>query len=211
MYTRRWIVLLVTASLVALLPLGVSRAIQAPVESANGTGLAVTVAADRGHIAMTTIALRVNACRHCPVYLQQALDDGTYWTSKTHRVRAGRATFHVPTRRTRGMSFVFNPRWDNVTNARTNVVTRYGQTRAGQAISNNEARHKQRATACWAGTSRQQVRLVVRAVKFRARALGGGPGHALRAWFNPMQPSTPPMHNTFRGNLGNQDAYFCAA
>jgi hypothetical protein len=211
MYARRWMVLLVTTLLVALLPFGVSRALQAPVESVPGTGLTVTGAADRGHFAMTTISLRVKTCRHCPVYLQQALDDGTYWTSRTHRVRAGRATFHVPTMRTHGMSFVFNPRWANVTNARTNVVTRYGQTRPGQTVSNDQARHKQRATACWAGTSRQHVLLIVRAVKFKGRALGGGPGHALRAWVNPMQPSTPPMNHTFRGSLGNQDAYFCAA
>jgi hypothetical protein len=142
---------------------------------------------------------------------KQALDDGTYWMSRTHHVRAGRAVFSVGTRRTRGMTFVLNPRWANVTNAVTNVVTRYAQTKPGQLISNDVARHKKRATACWAGTTRARIVMKVRVVKFSARALGGGPGHAIRAWFKPMRSSLPPMSHTWRGTLGNQDAYYCSA
>jgi hypothetical protein len=177
--------------------------------AAGPAGSTTSLVASRSH--MTTIVLRVATCAHCPVYLQQALDDGTYWMSRTHHVRAGRAVFSVGTRRTRGMTFVLNPRWANVTNAVTNVVTRYAQTKPGQLISNDVARHKKRATACWAGTTRARIVMKVRVVKFSARALGGGPGHAIRAWFKPMRSSLPPMSHTWRGTLGNQDAYYCSA
>lgn len=53
-------------------------------------GSFVSQAAAHASGSTTTIVLRVKTCRHCPVYVQQALDDGTYWTSKAHRVRAGR-------------------------------------------------------------------------------------------------------------------------
>jgi hypothetical protein len=159
---------------------------------------------------MTTIVLRVTTCAHCPIFVQQALDDGTYWTSRTHHVRAGKVTFLLPTRRTRGMTFGSNPRWPNVTDAVTNIVTRYAHTKPGQIISNDVARHKKRATACWSGTSQPRIVMQVRIVKFSARAIGGGPGHAMRAWFKPMKSSLPPMTHTWRGTLGNQDAYFCS-
>ena len=83
--------------------------------------------------------------------------------------------------------------------------------RIGDKISNRVAKHKRRATACWAGTNAGEVHMVVRAVKFRGPALGGGTGHALRAWFNPMRSSTPYWNRTYRGSLGNQDAYICKA
>jgi hypothetical protein len=166
-------------------------------------------AADRRR--MTTLVLRVTTCAHCPVTLQQALDDGTYWNSRTHHVRGGRVTFTVPTRRTHGMTFAMNPRWANVTDAVTNIITRYAHTAPGDVISNQVAKHKKRATACWAGSSRSRIVLKARVVTFSARALGGGPGHAIRAWFKPMMAGLPPMSRTWRGTLGNQDAYFCNA
>jgi hypothetical protein len=191
---------------------GHATGISAAVPAGSATvpaGSATADTANRGR--MTTIVLRVTTCAHCPVTLQQALDDGTYWTSRTHHVRAGRATFTVPTRRTRGMTLVLNPRWANVTDAVTNVVTRYAHTAPGQVISNEVAQHKKRATACWAGTTRSRIVMKVRVVTFSARALGGGPGKAIRAWFKPMTASTPPMSRTWRGTLGNQDAYYCSA
>jgi hypothetical protein len=160
-------------------------------------------------LAMTTINLHVNSCPQCPITLQQSLDDRATWISGTHHVRDGEATFHVPTWRTHGMAFVMNPEWANVTNAATVVVTRYSFTRIGQSITNAVARHKKKATGCWAGTGNRYIVLHIRAVKFDGRALGGGPGHALRAWFNPMATSTPYWDRTFRGSLGTQEAYPC--
>jgi hypothetical protein len=159
----------------------------------------------------TLLVLRVDRCPHCPAYVQQALDDGTYWTSRTHRVRAGHVRLRVPTHRTHGMTFILNPRWANVTNAATNVVTRYANTQVGDRVSNRVAKDKRRATACWAGTDARRVRMVVRAVRFRGPAVEGGQGYALRAWFQPMRSATPYWSRTYRGSLGNQDAYFCRA
>jgi hypothetical protein len=160
---------------------------------------------------MTRIVLRVNSCRHCPVYLQQAIQGrGRVWQSSTHRVRGGMVRFRVPTWRTHGLSFNFSPRWQTAAEMITNVVTRYAHTRVGQRIANRVARAKKRATACWMGTSKARVVLSVRAVKFPApNWMTGKRGHGLRVWFNPMRSSTPPMSRTWRGTLGNQQAYYC--
>jgi hypothetical protein len=180
---------------------------------------AAEVAATRSHptpsseaaqASMTHITLRVIACRHCPVYLQQAITGGTYWGSKTHHVRNGRVRFTVPTTRTRGMSFNVNPRWSTA-DAVTNVVTRYAHTQIGQLIKDKVARHKKRATACWRGTSAHRIFMIVRVVKFRHKDHDGNPGHALRAYFRTTRAATPPVTRTWHGALGNQDAYWCDA
>jgi hypothetical protein len=49
----------------------------------------------------------------------------------------------------------------------------------------------------------------VRVVTSRGRALDGGPGRAIRAWFKPMKTSTPAMTRTWRGTIGTQDVYSC--
>jgi hypothetical protein len=134
---------------------------------------------------------------------------GTSWSSRTHHVRGGRVTFTVASRHTRGMTFILDPRWANVTDAVTDVVTRYAHTTPGQVISNDVAKNKKRATPCWSGTTQPRVVMQVRVVTFRGRALGGGPGRAIRAWFKPMKSSTPPMTRTWRGTIGTQDVYSC--
>jgi hypothetical protein len=51
--------------------------------------------------------------------------------------------------------------------------------------------------------------MAVRVVTFGGRALGRGPGRAIRAWFKPMKTSTPLMTQTWRGTMGTQDVYSC--
>lgn len=106
------------------------------------------------------------------------------------------------------MSFNLNPRW-SVSNAVTNVVTRYAHTRVGQIIPNSVARYKKRAMGCWAGTSKPVVSMLVRVVKYRSRGLDGNPGYAPRAWFWTTRVSTPPMVLAWHGAIGNQDAFWC--
>ena len=197
---------------IAVTAAALSLSLTAPVQgSADGTSATPAESVVTGARPMTKIVLRVRTCRRCPVQLRQALDDGTYWSSRTHRVRRGHVRFRVPTSRTRGMSFEITPHWATAGNWVPNVVTRYSGTDFGESVSNAQARHKKRATACWTGTDARRVRLVVRAVKFRARTMDGDPGHGLRAWFSPMGRRMSPMNRTWRGSLGNQDAYFCEA
>ena len=131
------------ATMAATIVLGFGLAGPADGGPADAAEVTANPAAPTARGPMTRITLRVKHCRRCPVYLQQALDDGTYWTSKTHRVRAGHARFRVPTKRTHGMTFALNPRW-STTNAVTNVVTRYANTRVGQHVSNRVAAQKRR-------------------------------------------------------------------
>jgi hypothetical protein len=169
-----------------------------------------TPSSEAPQASMTHITLRVIACPHCPVYLQHAVTGGTYWSSKTHRVRNGHVRFTIHTARTHGMSFNFNPRWSTADSV-TNVVTRYAHTQIGQLIRDKVARHKKRATACWRGTSAHRIFMIVRVVKFRHKDHEGNPGHALRAYFRTTRAATPPMTRTWHGAVGNQDAYWCDA
>jgi hypothetical protein len=152
--TRHWLTsVMACLALVSVVPGGSATgyvtpprtpALEAPrPEPASSTALSAS-AAEGGRT--TTIGLRVTTCARCPVTLQQALGDGTSWSSRTHHVRGGTAKFTVSSRRTRGMTFVLNPAWANVTNAVTDVVTRYAHTTPRQVISNDVAKHKKRAT-----------------------------------------------------------------
>jgi len=166
---------------------------------------AVPEAAARGAVPKTRITLRAHTCPRCPV----RLTDGNSWWTNTHRVRAGHVSFQIPTRHTHGLVFEVSPRWANAGNASTVIVTRYANTPPGERIGNEVARHKRRGTSCWAGTSARHVVMTFRAVKFRAQTPAGDPGHALRAWFNPLRRSTPPMERTWRGSVGHNGLFEC--
>jgi hypothetical protein len=157
----------------------------------------------------TRVVLNVDTCSRCPIGLVQAIQGGgSVWRSPIKRVHEGSVSFRVPTRRTHQMSFEINPRW-SVLNVVPNIVTRYHGADVDGIVTDDVAPHKKRAAGCWAGTSARRVTLDVRAVRFRARDLEGNPGFALRAWFAPTLDSGGPMVQTFKGAIGNQDAFFC--
>ncbi|MGA9343815.1 MAG: hypothetical protein WBV37_01815 [Nocardioidaceae bacterium] len=158
----------------------------------------------------TSITLRIVGCRACPVRLVQAHSSAAsaVWHTRTKRVHNGHVTFTVPARRTVGMTFELNPRWSKAGWV-TNVVTRYAHRKVGSNVTPARAARTHRAEACWAGTDQSRVRMVVRVVKFRVRGYDGSPGYAPRAWFVKTRTSVGPRNRTFRGALGNQDAYYC--
>jgi hypothetical protein len=159
--------------------------------------------------AHTRITLHVDTCRHCPVRLVQAsVGKVAVWHSTTKHVEHGTVSFRVLTRHTHGMSFEIRPRW-SLAGYVPNIVTRYAGTDVGDVVTNDVARHKQRAAGCWEGTSSSHVSLDVRAVKFPLRDMMGNPGHSVRAWFKPTLASTPPMVGTTKGAIGNQDTFYC--
>jgi hypothetical protein len=156
----------------------------------------------------TRITLHVDTCPHCPVRLVQAIVGDGVWHTPVKRVDHGVVSFGVLTRHTQGMSFEIRPRW-SLAGYIPNIVTRYARSQVGDVVTNDVARHKNRATGCWAGTSASHVSLDVRAVKFPLRDMTGDPGHSVRAWFKPTLDSTPPMVETTKGAIGNQDAFYC--
>jgi hypothetical protein len=160
-------------------------------------------------LSKTRITLLVDGCRHCPFELVQARTDPIrLWQSRWKNVRKGRVSFLVPTRRTHSMSINLNPTW-NDSNAVANVVIRYGREHAGDRVGAIEARQKNRAAGCWAGTSRTSIQFTVHVRKFRIKDLEGNPGRAPRAWLAITRAWVPPMVLAKRGAIGNQDAFYC--
>lgn len=170
--------------------------------------------------AMTRIVLKVKHCDGCTIGTQRALDSDTsvrprhprYWTGPSGTVRHGRVVLLVPTARTSGLSFTIDAPWaDNVTDAATNVVLGYPGRPARTPVSKHAARHAGVATACWAGTARDTIRIKIRVAKVRGPILGGGGrGVTPIAWANPTAHTVPgTATSTWKGTLGNQDAYYC--
>jgi hypothetical protein len=180
-------------------------------DSADTADTGASRAHRRAATSYTRVTLNIDTCSRCPVDLVQAIEGrGSVWRSRTERVKDGAVSFRVPTRRTHQMSFEINPRW-SVLNVVPNIVTRYHGIQVGDIVTDDVAPHKKRAAGCWAGTSARRITLDVRAVKFPARDLEGNPGFGLRAWFEPTMDSSGPMVPTFKGAIGNQDAFFCTA
>jgi hypothetical protein len=161
----------------------------------------------------TTITFTAAHCRGCQIQILQGLrtDTGTTaWYSRTKTFRDARASFTTRTKHTRGLQAVIHAPWEGHTTYATNVVFRYGHTDPGDRIRFHAARHKHRASPCWAGTHRDTVivPLVVREVRVQGlhhRVPGSiaFTGHT-RRWLAPM------IH-VRRGVLGSQDAFACHA
>jgi hypothetical protein len=187
-------------------------ALTAPAADAPAFAATTLRAAQPGNAPQTRIRLRVRRCVHCPVRLVQAVPgpgpQGHVWRTRTRRVRHGWVTFTVPTRRTEGMSIELHPRWSKL-EAVSNVVIRYAHTRLGQHIGPAIARRKRRAEGCWAGTAEPEVTLRVRVVRFATVDSFGHHGYAPRAWLVRSHAAIPPMVPTFKGAIGNQDAFYC--
>jgi hypothetical protein len=109
------------------------------------------------------------------------------------------------------MSFTIRTPWeDDVTNAVTNIALGYPTRSAGAGVSVHAARTAERVTACWAGTANPRARFHLRVRKIHARTLEGKPGQAPLAWASPTKHVLPgTWARTWRGNIGNQDAYIC--
>jgi len=166
---------------------------------------------DRGHQQQkTTLVLEIPTCAKCTINLARAISGHQHvWRSKIHHVRDGRVTFVLPTWRTKGLSFEINAPWDNACDCNTNIVTRYRGIKPGERLRDTRARHKRKAEGCWAGTDASTFTMTVHVARFPARQPDGQPGHVMRAYLNPQVASIGPMTQTFKGTLGNQDAFYC--
>lgn len=168
--------------------------------------------AQRQAVDRTTLTVVVRGCDRCTVQVQHAIDGeaGHVWTS--HRKRVGpdhRVVFRLRTALTHGASFVFGAPWAGNTGAVPNVVTRYAGHRVGTAVDRHDARHGRRAEGCWAGTRRDAARLRFRVNRVQVRTVDGHRAKAPLVYSTRTLPSWQPMVRTYRGTIGNQDAFYC--
>lgn len=182
---------------------------------------AVTIAASAGVATpasaadMTEVTLIVPGCEGCTVGMVRALSaDGNvqpsrpqYWEGGTAKVTNDRVSFSIPKGITAGVSFTISAPWEGNTGSVSNIVLGAGPV-GGKGLSALQAKSRKRATACWAGTSESAVTIRVSVARVK---VGGydGPATAALAWASPTVPTTGPLNSTYKGRLGNQDAYYC--
>jgi hypothetical protein len=165
----------------------------------------------RAGVPHTTLHVHVTGCDRCSVTLQHAVSGAPrVWTSKPQLVGGDHvATFSVRSGRTHGMSFVLRAPWQGDTGAVPNMVTRYRGQKVDGFVSVDEARAGRYAEGCWAGTNVDDVRLDFAVTRLRARTLTGAPTHIPLVYATHSMSSWKPMVRTYRGTIGNQDAFYC--
>ena len=159
----------------------------------------------------TRLHLHVTGCDRCSITLQHAVSGKqSVWTSKPHRIGSDHvANFRVTTARTHGLSFVLHAPWQGNTGAVPNMVTRYRGQKIGNGVTLTEARRARRAEGCWAGTTVDVARLDFHVGRVQARTLTGERTHLPLAYATHTLSSWKPMVKTFKGTIGNQDAFYC--
>jgi hypothetical protein len=162
--------------------------------------------------ATTTLRLHFTGCDRCSVQLQHAVNGKLHvWTSKQQRSGSNHsATFQVRTSRTHGLSFVLRAPWQGNTGAVSNIVTRYAGHDVDSAVSRHAARHAGKAQGCWAGTSLDDVRLDFHVSRVAAKTLDGQDTRIPLVYATHTMSSWKPTVKTYRGTIGNQDAFYCS-
>ena len=166
----------------------------------------------RPSVAKTNLTINAPGCNGCKISLNQGLwkkhGGATVWQSKWHKVRHGKVTFRVPTRRTHGMSIAVMAPWEGATGYMTNVAFRYAGLRVGDHVTFRTARSKHRASACWTGTHRrnQTLPLTIRKVRVEG-TIGRVPGTI--AYATTTRNWMRPMRQVWRGVMGSQDVNIC--
>lgn len=163
----------------------------------------------------TTVTLQVQGCDGCTIGIVRALSaDGNvtpkkprYWDGGSATVVGGKVVFTVPTAYTPGISFTISAPWEGDTGAVSNIVLGDGSA-AGKTLTTMQAKARKKATACWAGTSGPKATIRVSVAKATVQGYGG-PAVAALAWATPSVPTVGPLNSTYKGTLGNQDAYYC--
>jgi len=168
--------------------------------------------AQRQAAGSTDLTLVVRGCDRCDVQLVRAIDGEAdhVWTSKLRRVGPDhQVSFQLRTARTHGLSFVIDAPWGGNTGAVPNMVTRYAGHRVGTVVHRADARAAHRAEGCWAGTQADTARLRFQVDRVAVRTVDGHRAKAPLVYSRHTLPSWKPMVHTYRGTIGNQDAFYC--
>jgi hypothetical protein len=168
----------------------------------------------RAAVAKTTITFEMPGCDGCEVGLMQARWDRhaqygvRYWDTGQKTVSDGTVSFTVPTKHTRGMSMTLTAPWEGHTGYVTTVAFRYGGKQVGDEVGFAEARSKSKASACWAGTSADEVTIPLTVRKVWVE----GVRHRVRgsiAYAAVTQDWMVPMRDVWDGVMGSQDVNVC--
>lgn len=162
----------------------------------------------------TRISIAVRGCRDCSVQASRYLpaEGGQPWLSHRRTVDAsGRVAFVVPTAKTPGLTFLVDAPWHGADGVAAVMAARYRGFAVGERVDDRQAARSRRGEACWAGTTDQRARIVMRVARFRSRTLTGGPTWHPRAWAVRGLATTPPMSIAPHGSIGTQYAIGCSA
>ena len=161
--------------------------------------------------ARTTLHIHVTGCDRCSVQLQQAiLGRPEVWQTGIQKIGSDHETkFRVRSRHTDGMSFVLRAPWAKGLDWVPNVATRYAGHDIDSFISQNVARHANRAAGCWAGTRLNNLTLDFHVARIQAEAAPGHPITAPLVYATHSMSSWKPMVKTFKGTIANQEAFYC--
>jgi hypothetical protein len=194
----------IAAVLATLIAAALATTAQSEAHAATGDGGAATAA-------RTTVHVHITGCDSCSVQLQQALNGKLHvWTSAEQKIGSDhQATFGVRTDRTRGLSFVLRAPWEGNTGAVSNIVTRYAGHQVDARVSRAAARRASHAEGCWAGTTLDDVRLDFHVARVKGRTLDGHRTQIPLAYATHTMSSWKPSVSTFKGTIGNQDAFYC--
>jgi hypothetical protein len=164
----------------------------------------------------TALTFTVDDCEGCEIQLTSAL--GTYaeadagqvdfWHSRSRTVEDGSVTFHVPTRRTSGMSATVRAPWEGHTGYVTTVAWRYNGKLVGDPVTLEEAVTKKKASACWEGVRSRAVTLPIVVEKVRVRGVHKEVAGSI-AFVPTTQSWLRPMREVWDGVLGSQDVNIC--
>jgi len=159
----------------------------------------------------TTLHLHVTGCDHCTLQLQHAVSGNPdVWTSKVRRIGSDHLVIvRTRTSHTKGLSFALRAPWAGNTGAVPNIVTRYAGQAVGSFVTRTTARHAARAEGCWAGTDASHIRLNFHVARVRGKSVTGDVTRMPLAYAPHSLQSWRPMVKTYRGTIGNQDAFYC--
>src|SRR5215213_8773488 len=127
-----------------------------------------SVARESVRVKTTAVTVAIKACEGCEVMLLSytAEDPDSGWSSESHAIVDGKATFVVPTDKTLGLSVAVDTPWEGHLGYTTMAVMRYQGLTTGDRIGFNRARQMKKASGCYAGTTKRELllRLKVRRV-----------------------------------------------
>lgn len=162
--------------------------------------------------ATTTITFEVPDCDGCTLQLENGRwtedDDVRVWSSREKEVQDGTVRFTIPTRKTQGLSIRVHAPWEGHTGYDATVVMRYAKTQPGHVVTFNEAQHKHKASACWAGTDAASLTFPITVKKVRVDGVHERVNGSI-AYADTTQEWLDPMRAAWDGVLGSQDVNIC--
>jgi hypothetical protein len=158
----------------------------------------------------TKVTFKAANCTGCEFQVMDgAIRPENIWGVPTQKMTSsGEVTFRVPRPLTRGLSATVSAPWEGHPDYLAVVAWRYAGHQVGDSVGFRDARSRSHGSACWGGTSSDQlvVPLTVRKVMVPAY---DGPTAGTIAFAKVTQTWVPPMMDARKGVLGSQEEIIC--